>query len=85
MAGTLLLAVQQGSLRTGRARHAEPQPGVVAQTRDPSGERLGRRELERPTYDWSAVGTGVRASIQLPPFGQEHLDSSLQHLSDLVA
>ena len=37
------------------------------------------------TYDWSAVGPEVREYIQFPPFGQDHLDSSLQHLSDLVA
>ena len=32
-------------------------------------------------------GTGwVRGSLQIhfPPFGQDHLDNSLQHLSDLV-
>ncbi|MCU1380076.1 MAG: hypothetical protein JWN29_3059, partial [Acidimicrobiales bacterium] len=23
--------------------------------------------------------------LQFPPFGQDHLDNSLQHLSDLVA
>jgi hypothetical protein len=27
----------------------------------------------------------VREHIQFPPFGQDHLDNSLQHLSDLVA
>ena len=27
----------------------------------------------------------IREYIQFPPFGQEHLDNSLQHLSDLVA
>ena len=37
------------------------------------------------TYDWSAVPPPVREYIQFPPFGQEHLDNSLQHLSDLVA
>ena len=36
------------------------------------------------TYDWSAVGPEVREYIQFPPFEQEHLDNSLQHLSDLV-
>ena len=37
------------------------------------------------TYDWSAVPPRVREYIQFPPFGQDHLDNSLQHLSDLVA
>ena len=37
------------------------------------------------TYDWSAVPASVREYIQFPPFGQEHLDNSLEHLSDLVA
>ena len=37
------------------------------------------------TYDWSAVGPEVREYLQFPPFGQDHLDNSLQHLSDLLA
>ena len=37
------------------------------------------------TYDWSAVGPEVREYLQFPPFGQDHLDNSLRHLSDLVA
>jgi uncharacterized protein YndB with AHSA1/START domain len=37
------------------------------------------------TYDWSAVPPEVRDYIQFPPFAQDHLDNSLQHLSDLVA
>ena len=37
------------------------------------------------TYDWSAVPPHVREYLQFPPFGQDHLDNSLQHLSDLVA
>ena len=37
------------------------------------------------TYDWSAVPTQVREYLEFPPFGQDHLDNSLQHLSDLVA
>ena len=37
------------------------------------------------TYDWSAVPAHVREYIQFPPFGQNHLDNSLQQLSDLVA
>ena len=37
------------------------------------------------TYDWSAVPAEVREYIQFPPFGPDHLDNSLRHLSDLVA
>src|SRR5437588_10455685 len=37
------------------------------------------------TYDWSAVPPQVREYLEFPPFGQDHLDNSLQHLSDLVA
>ncbi|HWI02277.1 MAG TPA: hypothetical protein VNT52_00355 [Acidimicrobiales bacterium] len=37
------------------------------------------------TYDWSAVPPQVREYLQFPPFGPDHLDNSLQHLSDLVA
>jgi hypothetical protein len=37
------------------------------------------------TYDWSAVPPPIREYIQFPPFGPDHLDNSLQHLSDLVA
>jgi uncharacterized protein YndB with AHSA1/START domain len=37
------------------------------------------------TYDWSAVPSEVHEYMQFPPFGQDHLDNSLQHLSDLVA
>ena len=36
------------------------------------------------TYDWSAVPPEVREYLQFPPFEQDHLDNSLQHLSDLV-
>jgi len=36
------------------------------------------------TYDWSAVPPEVRDYIQFPPFEPDHLDDSLQHLSDLV-
>jgi hypothetical protein len=36
------------------------------------------------TYDWSAVGPEVREYIQFPAFEPDHLDNSLQHLSDLV-
>ncbi len=37
------------------------------------------------TYDWSAVPPQVREYLQFPPFGRDHLDNSLQRLSDLVA
>ena len=37
------------------------------------------------TYDWSAVGPEVREYLQFPPFPRDHLDNSLQHLSNLVA
>jgi hypothetical protein len=36
------------------------------------------------TYDWAAVPAEVRERLRFPPFGQDHLDNSLQHLSDLV-
>ena len=36
------------------------------------------------TYDWSAVPAHVREYLQFPPFGPDHLDNSLQHLSDLA-
>jgi hypothetical protein len=37
------------------------------------------------TYDWSVVPPQVREYLRFPPFGQDHLDNSLQHLSDLIA
>jgi hypothetical protein len=37
------------------------------------------------TYDWSAVPPTVREFIKFPPFGSEHLEHSLRHLSSLVA
>jgi hypothetical protein len=37
------------------------------------------------TYDWSAVPSHIREYLQFPPFAPDHLDNSLQHLSDLVA
>jgi hypothetical protein len=36
------------------------------------------------TYDWSAVGPEVREVLAFPPFELDHLDRSLQHLSDLA-
>jgi hypothetical protein len=36
------------------------------------------------TYDWSAVPPPLREFIQFPPFGADHLENSLQHLSNLV-
>ncbi len=37
------------------------------------------------TYDWSAVPPPVREIIKFPPFGRDHLEHSLQHLTELVA
>ena len=37
------------------------------------------------TYDWSAVPQSIREYIQFPPFGPEHLTSSLHHLAELAA
>ena len=37
------------------------------------------------TYDWTAVPSRVREYLQFPPFGNDHLENSLQHLSELVA
>ena len=48
------------------------------ETTDPS------RTTVTLTYDWSAVPPHVREYLQFPPFGQDHLDNSLRHLSDLV-
>jgi hypothetical protein len=36
------------------------------------------------TYDWSAVPPHIREYIRFPPFGQDHIESSLQHLAELV-
>ena len=36
------------------------------------------------TYDWSAVPPHIREYLQFPPFAPDHLDRSLQHLSDLA-
>jgi uncharacterized protein YndB with AHSA1/START domain len=36
------------------------------------------------TYDWSAATPEAREVIQFPPFGVEHLERSLRHLSDLA-
>lgn len=36
------------------------------------------------TYDWSAVPPYLREHISFPPFGQSHLDNSLQHLAGLA-
>lgn len=36
------------------------------------------------TYDWSAATPEAREIIQFPPFGVNHLERSLQHLSDLA-
>jgi hypothetical protein len=36
------------------------------------------------TYDWSGATPEAREIIQFPPFGQDHLDHSLDHLSGLL-
>ena len=36
------------------------------------------------TYDWSEVPPPVREYIRFPPFGMDHLENSLQHLSGLA-
>ncbi len=36
------------------------------------------------TYDWSGVPDEVRGVIHFPPFGQDHLDHSLEHLAALA-
>jgi hypothetical protein len=36
------------------------------------------------TYDWSGATAEVREFIQFPPFGMDHLEQSLQHLSRLA-
>jgi predicted RNA methylase len=42
--------------------------------------------LADPSAHAAIDGTGwVREYIQFPPFGPDHVDNSLQHLSDLVA
>jgi hypothetical protein len=43
------------------------------------------RTTVRLTYDWSAVPPRVREYLHFPPFGLDHLDNSLEHLSRLVA
>lgn len=36
------------------------------------------------TYDWSAVPQHIREYLSFPPFGQEYLDESLNHLGEIV-
>jgi hypothetical protein len=36
------------------------------------------------TYDWSAVPERIRAYLEFPPFGPDHLTGSLQHLAELA-
>ena len=36
------------------------------------------------TYDWSAVPPEIREYLQFPPFPDDHLDNSLEHLANLV-
>jgi hypothetical protein len=37
------------------------------------------------SYDWSAVPQELRQHIGFPPFGNDHLDNSLEHLAELAA
>ncbi|MFC1433719.1 polyketide cyclase [Streptacidiphilus sp. N1-3] len=37
------------------------------------------------SYDWSGVPQSIRAYIQFPPFGPDHLADSLRHLAELAA
>jgi hypothetical protein len=70
------------------------QPGSEDDTGDLSfGGWVWRYDLEPTgpsqtkvtlTYDWSAVGPEIREHVPFPPFPPDHLDNSLQHLSDLV-
>lgn len=47
---------------------------------------LGPSETEVTLiYDWSAVPPSIREYIPFPPFGPEHLASSLRHLAELAA
>lgn len=47
---------------------------------------LGPSETEVTlTYDWSAVPQFIREYLHFPPFGPEHLITSLQHLAELAA
>ncbi|MBN0975165.1 MULTISPECIES: SRPBCC domain-containing protein [unclassified Gordonia (in: high G+C Gram-positive bacteria)] len=36
------------------------------------------------TYDWSAVPTHIREYIEFPPFADDHLRNSLNHIAELV-
>ncbi len=36
------------------------------------------------TYDWSAVGPEPRKHLQFPPFPDDHLANSLNHLGDMT-
>jgi uncharacterized protein YndB with AHSA1/START domain len=46
---------------------------------------LGPSETEVTlTYDWSAVPQSIREYLHFPPFGPEHLISSLRHLAQLA-
>ena len=70
-------------------------PGTELETGDLSfGGWIWRYDLEATgpswttvtlTYDWSAVPPQVREHLPFPPFGPDHLDNSLHHLSDLIS
>jgi hypothetical protein len=69
-------------------------PGTESETGELSfGGWVWRYDLEATgvsqttvtlTYDWSAVGPDIREYLEFPPFAPDHLDRSLQHLSQLV-
>ena len=88
------------ALLLGHGRSVTSHGGVRSDPGFPCGDEFGpggwilRYDLEATgpsrttvtlTYDWSAVPPQVREYLQFPPFGPDHLDNSLQHLSDLVA
>jgi hypothetical protein len=71
-----------------RRGQQSPETGQVE-----AGGWLWRYDLQRSgqsqtkvtlTYDWSATTPQVREIIQFPPFGQDYLNDSLQHLCDLA-
>jgi hypothetical protein len=85
------LTASRCSTRLGPSRGS---PGTSRETGELSfGGWILRYDLEAAgpapttftlTYDWSAVPPHVREYIEFPPFGLDHLDNSLQRLSDLV-
>lgn len=48
-------------------------------------EEIGTdRTLVTLTYDWSAVGPAPRTYLDFPPFPDDHLSNSLEHLATLA-